>query len=103
MKVRTTHQKYEAPLVFMGGFPDFSKDTGPRSGWLYSVDAHTGQVRWRYHASSPVLSGATPTAGGIVLSGESAGGLLLFDAAHVTLLDKGALAGSLGGGVITYG
>jgi alcohol dehydrogenase (cytochrome c) len=102
MKVRSAPVKYEAPLVFMGGFPDFSKDTGPRSGWLYSVDAHTGQVRWRYHASSPVLSGATPTAGGIVLSGESAGDLLVFDAADGTLLHKVPLAGSLGGGVITY-
>ncbi|HUA88229.1 MAG TPA: PQQ-binding-like beta-propeller repeat protein [Steroidobacteraceae bacterium] len=102
MTVRSGPVKYQAPLVFMGTFPDFSSNTGPRSGWLYSVDAGNGAVRWRYHADSPVLSGATPTAGGVVLSGDSAGNLLVFDAADGTLLKKQPLGGSMGGGVITY-
>ncbi len=102
MTVRSGPVKYQAPLVFMGTFPDFSSNTGPRSGWLYSVDAATGEVRWRYHADTPVLSGATPTAGGLVLSGDSGGNLLAFDAADGAVLLKLPLGGSLGGGVVTY-
>ncbi|MBS0380329.1 MAG: PQQ-binding-like beta-propeller repeat protein [Proteobacteria bacterium] len=102
MTVRSGPVKYQAPLVFMGTFPDFSSNTGPRSGWLTSVDAANGEVRWRYHADTPVLSGATPTAGGLLLSGDSGGNLLAFDAADGTLLLKLPLGGSLGGGVVTY-
>src|SRR6185312_15789032 len=48
------------------------------SGWLTAVNADSGQVRWKYHADTPVLSGVTPTAGGIVLAGDNAGELLVF-------------------------
>jgi alcohol dehydrogenase (cytochrome c) len=59
-------------------------------------------VRWRYQAESPVLSGVTPTAGGVLLSGESAGNLLIFDAQSGRLLKKENLGGSMGGGIVTY-
>jgi alcohol dehydrogenase (cytochrome c) len=102
MSVRSGPVKYEAPLVYMGTFPDPSLGTGPRTGWVYSVDAGDGRVRWRYHAASPVLSGATPTAGGLVFSGESAGNLLVFDARDGALLKSLPMGGSMGGGVISY-
>ena len=75
---------------------------GPRTGWIAAVDGSTGKVLWRYHAESPVLAGATPTAGGIVFSGESSGNLLVFEAKSRELLKKLDLGGSIGGGVITY-
>jgi alcohol dehydrogenase (cytochrome c) len=75
---------------------------GPRTGWFYGVEATTGKTLWRYHAESPVLAGATPTAGDVVFSGESSGNLLVFEASTGKLLKKLQLGGSIGGGVITY-
>lgn len=45
------------------------------SGWLTSVNADTGAVRWKFHAPAPVVSGITPTAGGITFFGDVAGTL----------------------------
>jgi alcohol dehydrogenase (cytochrome c) len=93
--------KLKVPLIYLGTAPQFSA-LSEKAGWVYAVDAATGTVRWRYHADSPVLSGVTPTAGGVLLSGESAGNLLVFDAASGRLLKKENLGGSLGGGIVTY-
>ena len=43
------------------------------SGWVTAVDANTGAVRWKYHSDTPVIGGVTPTAGGVVLTGDDAG------------------------------
>ena len=94
--------KYVPTVSYMGAGSVFKSGTD-RSGWVYGVDAGTGKVVWRYHSESPVLSGVTPTAGGVVFSGESSGNLLVFDANNGELLKKQNLGGSLGGGVITYG
>jgi alcohol dehydrogenase (cytochrome c) len=72
------------------------------SGWLTAVDADTGQVRWKYHADSPVLAGVTPTAGGIVLAGDNGGDLLIFDSGTGEVLLKKPIGGALAGGIVTY-
>src|SRR5579872_4988049 len=40
------------------------------SGWLMATDAETGKVKWKYKASGPVLSGLTPTKGGLLFFGD---------------------------------
>jgi alcohol dehydrogenase (cytochrome c) len=85
-----------------GAYISSVKSDASRTGWVYGVDGATGKVKWRYHAGSPVLSGVTPTAGGVVFSGESAGNLLVLDAANGKLLAQRSMGGSMGGGVITY-
>ncbi len=92
---------YDPPKIYFGTASKF-KPGDSKTGWVYAVNGSTGQVAWRYHAETPVLSGATPTAGGVLLSGESSGELLAFDAASGALLAKQNLGGSMGGGVITY-
>lgn len=92
---------FKPPLIYLGTAPQFSA-ASEKTGWVYAVDGATGKVRWRYHAGSPVLSGVTPTAGGVLLSGESAGNLLVFDARSGRLLKKENLGGSMGGGIVTY-
>lgn len=76
--------------------------TDAATGWISAVDAGNGQVRWRYHAEAPVVSGITPTAGGIVLGGDNAGNFLVFDSSNGSLVKKVATGGSLSGGVITF-
>jgi alcohol dehydrogenase (cytochrome c) len=85
---------------------NFGGSAGPAgdtpTGWVTAVDANTGAVRWKYHAEAPVLGGVTPTAGGIVMTGDNAGNFLVFESDSGKLLRKEATGGSLAGGVVTY-
>ena len=75
---------------------------GKASGWFTALDADTGKVQWQYHADAAVLSGITPTAGGIVMGGDNAGNFFVFDSDNGKVLKTVATGGSLSGGVITY-
>ena len=86
-------------LNFGGGVvPDGSTP----SGWVTAVDANTGAVRWKYHADTPVVGGVTPTAGGIVMTGDNSGNFLIFDSETGKVLLKNATGGALAGGMVTY-
>jgi PQQ-dependent dehydrogenase (methanol/ethanol family) len=86
-------------LYFAGHF-----DIDPSaSGWLTAIDSDTGAVKWRFHADAPVIAGVTATAGGLVLTGDSAGNFLALDSSSGALLKKIATGGAMAGGVITYG
>jgi alcohol dehydrogenase (cytochrome c) len=87
-------------LNFGGGAVPAARETP--TGWLTAVDANTGAVRWKYHAETPILGGVTPTAGGIVMTGDNAGNFLVFDSESGALLLKTATGGALAGGVVTY-
>jgi len=78
------------------------KPDGPITGWVTAVDSETGAVRWRYHAEKPVIAGVTPTAGGITLTGDLAGHLLVFNSKTGELLAQVQTGGALAGGVVTY-
>jgi PQQ-dependent dehydrogenase (methanol/ethanol family) len=75
---------------------------GAGRGWVYALDGDSGQTLWNYHADAPVVAGVTPTAGGLVFTGDLAGNLLAFDATSGTLLVKYNTGGAIAGGVITY-
>jgi alcohol dehydrogenase (cytochrome c) len=72
------------------------------TGWITAVDAGDGHVKWRFHADSPVVSGITPTAGGIVLGGDNLGNFLVLNSDSGEVIKKVATGGSLSGGVVTY-
>jgi alcohol dehydrogenase (cytochrome c) len=72
------------------------------TGWLTAVNADTGAVRWKYQSPTPIIGGVTPTAGGIVMTGDNAGNFLVFDSASGKPLLKVATGGSIAGGVVTY-
>ena len=74
---------------------------GP-TGWVTAVDANTGAIRWKYRSDTPVIGGVTPTAGGIVMTGDNAGNFLVFESDSGKLLRKEATGGALAGGVVTY-
>jgi PQQ-dependent dehydrogenase (methanol/ethanol family) len=74
----------------------------PPSGWLTALDADSGKVKWKYHAAAPIVAGVTPTAGGIVLTGDMAGNFLALDSRIGTLLYKKQTGGAVAGGVVTY-
>ena len=75
---------------------------GNWAGWVYAVDADTGVWKWRLKSNYPILSGMTPTAGGIVFFGDMGGNFYVLDAANGQRLWGQKIGGAIGGGVITY-
>ena len=84
------------------GTADFGKPDGPKKGYLTAVNADTGQPRWKYNADLPMLAGVTPTAGGIVFTGDQRGNLLTFDDRTGDLLFKAPMGNAIGGGMTVY-
>ena len=72
------------------------------SGWVTATDADTGQIKWQFHATAPVLSGVTPTKGGLVFAGDMDKHAYAFDAATGKVLWRVELPGAPGGGAIVY-
>jgi alcohol dehydrogenase (cytochrome c) len=75
---------------------------GHWAGWVYAVDADTGEWRWRAKSNYPVQSGMTPTKGGVVFFGDMGGNFYALDARDGSRLWGAALDGAVGGGVIAY-
>jgi PQQ-dependent dehydrogenase (methanol/ethanol family) len=71
-------------------------------GWLTAVDADTGKVRWKYKSPTPMVAGVTPTAGGLVFTGDLNGDALALDAENGKVLWRDSTAGAIGGGVVSY-
>lgn len=89
---------------FIGSANVFGDDDpqSDRMGWLTSVDADNGRVLWQYRSPLPLAAAITPTAGGLLFTGDLEGNLLVFDAANGNMLYTNKAGGPVGGGVITY-
>jgi alcohol dehydrogenase (cytochrome c) len=72
------------------------------AGWVYAVDADTGAWKWRLKSNYPIVSGMTPTAGGVVFFGDVGGNFYVLDVANGRRLWGRKIGGAIGGGVITY-
>jgi alcohol dehydrogenase (cytochrome c) len=94
-----TGNKYLDPF---NQFGKFSRADGYWAGWLYATDADTGVWKWRLKSNYPILSGVTPTAGGLVFFGDMGGNFYALDAATGQKLWGKKIGGAIGGGVITY-
>ncbi len=97
VKLGTT--KYSPDVASFGGSvaPD-----GPTTGWVTAVDSETGAVRWKYHTDKPVVAGVTPTAGGVLFTGDLDGNFLVFNSKTGELVHKARTGGAMAGGVVTY-
>jgi len=71
-------------------------------GWLTAVDADSGKVRWKYKSPTPMVAAVTPTAGGVVLTGDLNGDVLALDAESGKMLWHDPTGAAIAGGVITY-
>lgn len=88
---------------FLGSSNAFGdSDSQNKTGWLTAVDADNGKVLWKYHSALPMVAAITPTAGGVVFTGDLEGNLLAFDGASGKLLFQNKTAGPIGGGIVTY-
>jgi alcohol dehydrogenase (cytochrome c) len=75
---------------------------GVWQGWVYAADADTGVWKWRLKSNYPIVSGMTPTAGGLVFFGDIGGNFYALDASNGRKLWGQKIGGAIGGGVITY-
>jgi len=99
MTIATAPLQYKAGEHVLGGT---IKPDPTASGWVVAVDSESGDVRWRYHADNPVIAGVTPTAGGVTITGDTGGNLLILASKTGALLRKVQTGGALAGGVVTY-
>jgi alcohol dehydrogenase (cytochrome c) len=84
-----------------GGFGDFDP-TSQWKGWITATDPDAGEIRWRYQAATPILAAVTTTAGGIVMTGDMNGKLIVLSAANGRVLFEGNTGAPLGAGIVTY-
>jgi alcohol dehydrogenase (cytochrome c) len=85
--------------LYMGGTIEMDET---RQGWITALDAATGAVRWRYRSALPMVAAVTPTAGGVLFTGELGGDFLVLDAESGKELYRWNTGGPMGGGVVTY-
>ncbi|MCE5215476.1 PQQ-binding-like beta-propeller repeat protein [bacterium] len=99
-----TLENHKVGAPFIGSENGFGEDdpASERAGQLTAVDADNGHVLWVYKAPMPLAAAVTPTAGGLVFTGDLEGNFLAFDATTGDILFKDKAGGPIGGGVITY-
>lgn len=91
----------KAPINFGGGIPLPDPIDGAY-GWTTAVDPLTGAAKWHVKMATPMLAALTPTAGGLVFTGNLNGEFLALDASTGNILFRNDTKGALAGGVITY-
>ena len=107
-KIRLVHPDsipHPLPVDFTGnaggGFGDFDPKENWK-GWVTATDPDAGQIRWRYQARTPILAGVTATAGGIVITGDMTGRLIVLDSKSGKVVAEVETGAPMGGGIITY-
>jgi alcohol dehydrogenase (cytochrome c) len=87
--------------VYFGGM--FRMDPPAlQSGWIKAFAAVSGQELWSVHRRDPVLAAVTPTAGGLVLTGDLGGSFLALDARDGRVLYEFATGGPVAAGISVY-
>ena len=95
------HGSERRPSIHSTCSANFAATVSGRDGF-YAVDADTGVWKWRLKSNYPIVSGMTPTAGGVVFFGDMGGNFYALDSANGEKLWGQHLGGAIGGGVITY-
>ena len=96
--------KHDPPKPFIGSANGFGTQDPKeqRFGHITAVDADTGKVLWKYDTDTSMVASVTPTAGGVLLTGDTKGNFLAFEAANGHVLLKKDLHDPIGGGIVTY-
>jgi len=99
--IQVAEPKYVPGSVYFGGmFRTDPKDK--QSGWVRAFDPVSGRELWTVHRKDPVLAAVTPTAGGLLLTGDSGGDFLVYDAKAGRELFHFPTGGPVSAGITTY-
>lgn len=93
--------RYTPGQFFFGG--TYSMDPVKKAqGWIRAYDAADGSTEWKYQSDLPVIAGITPTAGGVLLTGELNGDFSVLDSKTGKKLYHYYTGGPIAAGVSTY-
>lgn len=100
--IQMGESKFVPGGIYFGGMfiPDPKEK---QSGWIKAFDPSNGRELWSVHRPDIVLSAVTPTAGGLLLTGDSGGDFLALDAKSGKILYRFATGGPISAGITTYG
>jgi alcohol dehydrogenase (cytochrome c) len=90
------------PGDLMMGTEHEGDPTEQSAGWVTALDGNTGAVKWKYRTPKPIVAGLTPTAGGLLFTGDLAGNFYALDKASGRVLFTTNVNGAVAGGVVTY-
>ena len=71
-------------------------------GWVRAYDAATGKEAWATRTDTPMVAAVTPTAGGVLFTGDLDGFVLAFDSKTGKELYRFNTGGPIAGGIVTY-
>ena len=71
-------------------------------GWIVSLDADIGAVRWKFETPGPMVSGIVPTAGGVIFAGDMKGNFFVLSFTDGRELYRSQTGGAMASGVISY-
>ena len=102
-----TIQALAKPPAFEPGAMDFGAQlmtdrSAPQTGWVRAFDAHSAKEAWAAHAPTPIIAAVTPTAGGLLLTGDLAGHFVALDARTGQQLYSFMTGGGIAGGISVY-
>lgn len=86
--------------LFLAG--SFEMVKTPPNGWVTALDSNTGKIKWKYEVGAAMVAGITPTAGGLIFTGDLGGNFLALDSKTGKVLYKTNTNGAIAGGVLTY-
>jgi len=87
--------------LYFGGIP-VPDPIGQSKGWTHAIDANTGKILWKIAQPTPMIAGVTPTAGGVVFTGDLLGNFQVLDVRSGRKLYQFQTGGPIAGGVVTY-
>lgn len=94
---------FKKGLPYLGGLPDTTDAAnGKAYGNLAAIDATTGEVKWRYRDSRPMMGGTLSTAGGVVVTGNLDGEVLVLDSKTGKVVYRFSAGGGVRGQPIAY-
>jgi alcohol dehydrogenase (cytochrome c) len=94
--------KVESGAAGFGGGIPVPDPMAKAYGWTTAIDPATGSTRWHVKMATPMLAALTPTAGGLVFTGDLNGDLLALDPTTGKILYRHPTKNAMAGGIITY-
>jgi outer membrane protein assembly factor BamB len=100
-KTRVVEGRYVEGSLYLGGEYTFDPVESAK-GWTKALNASTGKEVWSRESRTPMIAGLTPTAGGVVFTGDLDGNFLVLNAASGAVLYRFNTGGAVAGGASTY-
>lgn len=98
----TATAKVEQGAAGFGGDIPIPDPMAKAYGWTTALDPVTGSVRWHVKMATPMIAAVTPTAGGLVFTGDLNGDLLALDARTGKIVYRYPTHNAMAGGIISY-